>query len=89
VSHPLGGREAELGGMATDGVGQLRAIADQPVADANQHQRRLLVRRLHRHEAHRRPAHRLAQRFGVRRIVLAALDVRLIDPAWVILDHAA
>ena len=58
-------------------VRQLRAIADQPIADPNQHQRRLLLRRLHRNEPHRRPAHRLAERFGVGRIVLAALDVGL------------
>src|SRR5208282_4231774 len=31
---------------------------------------------LHRHEPHRRPTHRLTKRFGVRRIVLAALDIR-------------
>ena len=63
--------------MATDSVGQLRAIADQPVAHPDQHQARLLLSRLHRHEAHRWPAHRLAKRFGVGRIVLAALDIRL------------
>src|SRR5271165_5026661 len=63
--------------MATDGVAQLRAIADQPVTYADQHQGRLLLSRLDRHEAHCRPAHRLAKRFRVRRIVLAALQVRL------------
>src|SRR6202035_5147486 len=36
VRHPLGGSQAELGGMAADGVGQLRAIADQPVTNADQ-----------------------------------------------------
>ncbi len=77
VSPPLGGCMAELAGIATDGIGQLRAIADQPVTYADQHQGRLLLSRLHRHEAHRRPAHRLTKRFRVRRIVLAALDVRL------------
>jgi hypothetical protein len=76
VSQSLGGSQAELSGIAADGVAQLRAIADQPVTDADQHQGRLLLSRLHRHEAHGRPAHRLAQRFSVCRIVLAALDVR-------------
>jgi hypothetical protein len=66
-----------LGGIAADAVGQLRAIADQPIPDADQHQGGLLLSCLHRYEAHCRPAHRLAQRFRVRRIVLAALDVRL------------
>jgi hypothetical protein len=41
VSHPLGGGQAELSGMAADDVGQLRAIADQPVPYADQHQGRL------------------------------------------------
>src|SRR5580693_8221377 len=77
VSLPLGGGKAELTRIATDGVAQLRAIADQPVTYADQHQARLLLSRLHRHEAHRRPAHRLAKRFRVDRIVLAALNVRL------------
>src|SRR5688572_3190360 len=35
-----------------------------------QHQQRLLLRRLHRHEAHVRPAHRLADRFSVVAVVL-------------------
>jgi hypothetical protein len=77
MRHPLGGGQAELGGIAADGVGQLRTIADQPIPDADQHQGGLLLSGLHRHEAHRRPAHRLAQRLRVCRIVLAALDVRL------------
>src|SRR3954454_9412336 len=62
--------------MATNGVAQLRAIADQPVTYADQHQGGLLLCRFHRHEAHCRPAHRFAKRFSVRRVVLAALDVR-------------
>src|SRR5665811_314138 len=81
VSLPPGGCKAELGRIAADGVGQLRAIADQPVTYADQYQGRLLLSRLHRHEAHRRPARRLAKRFRVRRIVLAALDVRLAGSA--------
>src|SRR3954464_9851604 len=77
VSLPFGGYKTELTRMATNGVAQLRAIADQPVTDADQHQGGLLLRRFHRDEAHCRPAHRLAKCFSVRRIVLAALDVRL------------
>src|SRR5215217_6246897 len=73
VNLPLGGDKAELTRVATYGVAQLRAIADQPVTDADQHQGRLLLRRFYRDKAHRRPAHRLAQCFSVRRIVLAAL----------------
>ena len=40
-------------------------------------ERRLLIGCLVRHEAHGRPAHRLAQRLGVGRVVLAALDIGL------------
>jgi hypothetical protein len=32
VRQPVGGSEPELGGTAADGVRQLRAIADKPIA---------------------------------------------------------
>ncbi|MGY3133429.1 hypothetical protein ACVWZM_004111 [Bradyrhizobium sp. USDA 4501] len=35
--RPFGGNEPELGGIAANGIGQLRAIADKPIAQANQH----------------------------------------------------
>jgi hypothetical protein len=76
LAQPLGGGQSELGGIAADRIGELRAIADQPIAQTDQHQRGLLLGGLDRDEAHRRPAHRLTQRFGIGRIVLAALDVR-------------
>jgi hypothetical protein len=57
----------------------LRAITDQPVTDADQHQGRLLLCRFHRHEAHRRPAYHLAKPFSVRRVVLAALTCDLTN----------
>src|SRR5215213_7539437 len=77
MSLPLGGDKAELTRMATNGVAQLRAIADQPVTHADQHQGGLLLDRFYRNKAHCRPAHRLAKCFSIRHIVLAALDVRL------------
>src|SRR6202171_4991732 len=49
------------------------AVAPPP----RQHQGRLLLFGLHRHELHRRPAHRLAQSFGIAPVVLVALDVSL------------
>src|SRR4051794_3439612 len=76
MSLPLGGCEAEFARIAADSVAQLGAIADQPVTHADQHQGGLLLRRFHRYEAHCRPAHRLAKRFSIRRVVLAALDIR-------------
>src|SRR3954470_14256953 len=75
MSLPLGGCEAEFARIAADSVAQLGAIVDQPVTHADQHQGGLLIRRFHRYEAHCRPAHRLAQRFRIRRVVLAALDI--------------
>jgi hypothetical protein len=32
VRHSLGRRKAKLGGIAANGVGQLHAVADQPIA---------------------------------------------------------
>ena len=69
--------QPKLRRIAADGVGQLRTVANQPVAHAHEHQARLLFWRLDRDEPHRRPAHRLAQRFGVGRIILTALDIWL------------
>jgi len=42
-----------------------------------QHQHALLFWALQANKAHRRPLNRLADRFGIGRIVLAALDVSL------------
>jgi hypothetical protein len=51
----LRGDHPELGKMAAQRIGELRALGDQEVAGPVQQQRRLLVEALHRHEAHRRP----------------------------------
>ena len=77
VPHSLGRRQPELSRMTADRIGKLGAIADQPVAHPGQHEGCLLPRALHRHEAHRQPAHRLAQRLGIGRVALAALDIWL------------
>jgi hypothetical protein len=69
---PLGRDHPEFCGIAADRVGQLGAVADQPVTHAGQHQRRLALRRLHRHEPHGRPAHRFTQCFGIGRIEKSA-----------------
>ncbi len=58
-------------------VGKLCAVVDEPAAHPDQHQRRLLIGGLCRHETHRRSAHRLAQRLGIRCVILAALHIRL------------
>ena len=67
--------QPKLRRIAANRIGQLGALADQPVARAGQHLRCLLFGGLGRDEPPCRPAHRLAQRLGVRRVVLAALDV--------------
>ena len=58
-------------------VDQHRTLAHQKIARPLQHDRRLLFRRLDRHEPHRRPCHRLADCFRVGRVVLLAFNIRL------------
>jgi len=79
----LGHGDAELRRMAADRVDQHRALLDKQIAHSEhprvkpEDQRRLLLGALDRHKPHRRPAHRFADRLGVDRIVLAALDIGL------------
>jgi hypothetical protein len=72
--HSLGRDDAKLGGMAAYRIDQHRALLHQKLAASQHHQRRLLLGALDRHETHARPAHRFADRFGIERVVLAALD---------------
>ena len=76
-ADPLWSDDAQLGHVPTKRIHQHGPLAHQQVARPVQHQHRLLLGRLDRHEAHRRPRHRLADRLGVGRIRLAALDVGL------------
>lgn len=77
AAHASGCHDAELHGKPAYGIGKLRSIANEPLSQADQHQRRLLVSSLHQHEPHGRPAHRLTQSLRVRRVVLAAFYMRL------------
>jgi len=70
-------RLAELGEMAAQRVIGLRALRDQLGAHAVQHGEALLLERLDGHEAHARTRRRLANRLGIERIRLAALQVGL------------
>jgi hypothetical protein len=54
----------------------------QQIAQLQQHQCCLLFTALDRHKAHPRPAHRLADRFGVDRVVFAAFDIGLDVLRW-------
>ena len=73
----LGADDAELRQMGPQRVDQHRPLPDQQLPCPMHRQNRLLLGRLHRDEPHRRPAHRLANRLGIRRVVLVALDVGL------------
>ncbi len=79
VGQPLGCNQAELGGMAADGVAQLRASTEQAITRPQQHLRRRLLGALHRYEPlpYLRPAHRLADRGGIDLVVLVEPDVGL------------
>jgi hypothetical protein len=54
-----------------------RALLDQQFAGLVQHQHRLLIRALDRHEPHAGPRHRLTDRRRVDGVVLAPLDIGL------------
>ena len=68
---------AELRQQTADHVDQLGALLDEEVPRPMDRQRRLLLTRLDRDVPHRRARYRLADRLGVARVGLPALDVRL------------
>ncbi len=53
MGRPLRRDDAELRKMSPQRVDCLRALANQQIARVEQHALRLLLPRLHRHEAHR------------------------------------
>ena len=63
--------------MTADGVDQHGPLTHQQLASPVQHQYSLALGALDRHEPHGRPGHRLADRFGITRVGLATLHVRL------------
>ncbi len=63
--------------MAAQGIGQHGALSNQQLSPAVHQQRRLLLGRLHRHEAHRWPLDGFANRLGIGRVILVALHVGL------------
>ena len=67
--------DAELGHVGAQRIDQHGALPDQQVACTMQHQNRLLLRVLHRHEPHRRPTDSFTDSFSIGCIVLVALDV--------------
>ena len=81
MSGPLGRNHAELREVAAQRVDRLGALTHQQIAYPEQHPPTLLLRRLDRHKIHRRTRCRLADRLGVRCVVLLTLDVRL-DILW-------
>ena len=77
TAPPDGSDNAELGEMSADRVGELGALAVEHQPHPVQHHHALLLRRLDGHKAHRRPRHGLADRLGIRGVVLAALHIGL------------
>ena len=63
--------------MPTDRIRQHRALANEQLPAAMQHQARLLLFRFCRYKPHRWPRHRLADRSSIVGIILAALEIRL------------
>ena len=61
----------------TIGAADRGPLTHQQITGAMDGQRRLLLLRLDRHKAHRRAGHRLADRRGIGRIVLVALEIGL------------
>jgi len=74
---PLGRHQAQFGGMAAQGIDQLRALPDQQLARRQQRRPRLVFGRLHRHAADAWLPRRDADRSRVIAVILAALDKRL------------
>src|SRR5262245_20727944 len=68
--------------MRPQGIDDLGALAYQHIARAMLHQLTLLFGRFDPHEAHGRSPNRFADRLGVSRIVLVALDVDLDVLRW-------
>src|SRR5215510_13487081 len=69
--------DTEFRHMPTDRVRQHRALTDQELAAAMQHQGRLLLLGFRRYKPHRRSSDRLADRGGIVSVVLAALEIGL------------
>src|SRR5215472_11179128 len=74
---PLWRYHTELSHVGAQGIDQLRALAHQKIAGPMLHQLRLLLGRLHPHKAHGRPTYCLADRFGISRVILVALEIGL------------
>jgi hypothetical protein len=78
----FGDHDAELCHQPAQRVDQHGALLDQHFAYFVNARRRLLRLGLDRDNAHRWPAHRLADRRGVRRVVLVAPDIGLRIGRW-------
>src|SRR5262245_26922279 len=73
----LRSHNTEFSQMRPQRIDYLGPLPQQKIARPVLHQPALLLGRLRPHKSHRRPANRLADRLGVRCVVLVALDVGL------------
>src|SRR6266436_6345028 len=78
----FGDHDAKLRHQPAQRVDQHGALLDQHLTHLVNARRRLLHLGLDRDKAHRWPAHRLADRLGIRRVVLVAPDIGLGIGRW-------
>src|SRR3974390_2534897 len=74
--------QPELAHMSADRIRQHRPLTYQKLPAAMQHQNRLLLFRLYRHETHRWPRDRLANCRSVIGVVLTAFEIGLHIARW-------
>jgi hypothetical protein len=77
ILRALGNDDAELTEMATYGVDHLRALLDEQVTGSEYQRLGLLCLALHLYKPHGWALRRLANRLGIRRLVLLPLYERL------------
>src|SRR5918993_588044 len=82
MDRPFGSDHAELGQVTAERVDGLRALANQQVPGAKHNGCGLRVLALEGNKAHGGPLSGLADRLGIRGIVLGSLDERLDVSRW-------
>src|SRR6185369_17982088 len=83
--------DTEFAQMTAQGVNRLGSLLDEKIPCLQEHHARLAIDCFDRYETHGWPRYRLADRFSVDRIGLAAFDIRLHvgrrDQSHVVAEH--